>query len=259
MKKLFSVMAVLIACATMAEACGDDDDNKGNGGGGQEPQTKYRVKTYSLVGDGWADVYQYTYDTQGRVTRIFREEGKDYRFAWTSGGINVTNTVAKEDGTGTEEKSYCTMELNASGYVSKMTDEWGDVREYAYDAAGHMIQIKKNGEVVSTITIADGCIETWTRLRDGETQTKNHTYLTTPNTYAIQNIHSEATDPSRWMYETGLFGKPSDYLCASSKWAHSDIGASYEYEFDENGCVTKENKNYDGEMEYFEYTWEEFE
>lgn len=248
MKKLLSAISMLALCAAVAVSCGDD--NNDNGGGGKEPpKAKYRVATFSLVGEGWADVYQYTYDDQGRVTRIFREQDKDYSLVYTATGITITNTG----------NPYATIELNEQGYVKKMTDEWGDVREFAYDSKGHMTQVKKNGTVVSNITIETECIVSWTRTQEEVLQTKGHTYTDKPNTYKIQNIHSEATDPSRWMYETGLFGKPSAYLCQTSKWGHSDITASYEYDLDANGCVVKESKNYGGEMEYFEYTWQKVE
>lgn len=247
MKKLFSAFAALLMGAAAMVSCNDSNDNGGGGNGPQGPQ--YRVKTYSLVGEGWADVYQYTYDSEGRVTHIYREEGKDYTLVYDGSKITMTNSGNR----------YAEMELGANGYVAKMTDEWDDVREYAYDAKGHMTQIKKNGEVVSEIAWEQECLVTWTRTRDGELQTKNHTYTGTPNTNRIFNIHSEATDPSRWLYETGLFGKPSVYLCESSKWAHSETAAVYTYDTDDNGCVVKENKNYGGEMEYFEYTWEKIE
>lgn len=244
MKKLFSVFTVLLMGAAVMMSCEKKNDNGNQPEGPKGPQ--FRVKTFSLVGDGWADVYQYTYDNEGRVTRVFREEGKDYEFAYEGNKITVKNSGAR----------FVEMELNAEGYVAKMTDEWDDVREYAYDAKGHMTSIKKNGEVVSEITWESECLVTWTRNRDGEWQTKNHTYTGTPNTNNIFNIHSEATDPSRWLYETGLFGKPSVYLCESSQWAHSDTASTYTYDTDDNGCVIKENKNYGGEMEYYEYSWE---
>lgn len=40
---------------------------------------------------------------------------------------------------------------------------------------------------------------------------------------------------------------------------HSETASVYTYDTDDNGCVVKENKNYGGEMEYFEYTWEKIE
>lgn len=246
MKKFFSAFALMAACAALAVSCGDDTKNENDGQDGTPSTVNYRVASFSLVGDNWADVYQYTYNADGKVTRIFREEGKDYSLTYSGKTITMNNAG----------KLYATMELNDAGYVTKITDEWGDVREYVYDSKGHMTQVKKNGTEVSKIVIDAECIVSWTRTQEEVLQTKTHTYTSKPNTFGIHNIHSEATDPSRWLYETGLFGKSSVYLCATSKWGHSETTATYTYEVDANGCVIKESKNYGGDMEYFAYTWE---
>lgn len=243
MKKIFSILAVVAMVATMGVSCDKDDK-----GGSDEPNVKARVKTFSLVGEGWADVYQYTYDAQGRVSRVFREEGKDWTFTYKSDSCIVTKT-------GDGSVAYA-MHINAAGYVDSMKDEWDETRTYAYDAKGHMTQVKKEGEVKSNIKVEDGCIATWSKWKDGVEVFKIHSFGDVKNKFKVQNIHSEATDPSRWMFETGMFGVPSDYMCESSKWDYSETTAYYTYEYDENGCPTREIKDYGGEMEYFEYTWE---
>lgn len=255
MKKLFFLMAILMACFALSVGCSDNNDSDKDIDEPAGPQ--YRVKTYSQVGDGWADVYQYFYDEQGRVAAVYREPGKDWTFKYQDNKISITNKEVKDDGS-TDVVPFLDIELNAAGYAAKTTDKYGDVREYTYNPEGHVIQIRKNGEVKSDITIEDGCIVQWTRMKDGAWQIKDHTYYTEPNTFSIHNIHSEATDPGRWLYETGLFGIPSAYLCSSSKWQHSDKMATYTYDKDPNGCITNEHKLYNGKYEEFEYTWEEF-
>lgn len=245
MKKLLTVMAAVAMVATLAVSCSKDDS-----GSKEDKTVKARVATFSLVGDGWADVYVYEYNTAGQVSRVYRQgEGNEKDWGFTYKGDSVI--VTKASGT----VAY-RMVVNAAGYVTKATDEWGDVREYAYDANGHMTQVKKNGTVVSNITIQDGCIVSWTKWKDGAEVAKIHTFSAVKNTFKIQNISSEATDPSRWMYETCLFGVPSEYMCESSKWADSETTATYTYEYDANGCPIKEHKNYGGDLEEFEYTWE---
>lgn len=243
MKKILSIAACGLALLSFV-AC---DKNGGNGDGDESSVPVKRVKTYSLVGDGWADVYQYSYDEQGRVSRIFREEGKDWTFSYNGNKV----TVKKADGTVAFD-----ITLGSNGYVESMTDEWGDVRTYSYNAAGQMTKCMKGETVASEITIEDGCITVWTRWKDGVEQFKNHSYTNVKNHGGIHNIHSEASGADRWMFETGLFGKGTSYLCAENQWQHSDAKATLTYDYDEDGYVVAEHKDYPDWPEEFEYTWE---
>lgn len=211
-----------------------------------EQKIEKRIAKFSLVGDGWADVYQYSYDDQGRVSKVYREESKQWAFEYKENQCIITNA----------EGGKSTLTLNEKGLCTTMVDEWGDERTYTYNSADQVTEIKKNGTVVSKLTIEDGCIVNWTRTRDGEEQNKIHTYMSTKNVGSIHNIRSEATDPSQWLYETGMFGKGTAYLCSSSQWSHSEAKATYTYDFDEDGYVIAEHKDYPDWPEEFAYEWE---
>lgn len=241
MKKFITFAAIAFAALAMVSCEKKDGDE------GSTAAVEKRIKTFSLVGDGWADVYQYTYDDSGKLIKVYREESKQWSFAYNGSEVTIKNA---------EGNTAYTLTLNAEGYCEKMVDEWGDERTYAYNSKGQITEIKKNGTVVSTLTIEDGCIVTWTREKDGELQTKIHTYMSTKNLGSIHNIRSEATDPGQWLYEAGFFGKGTTYLCSSSQWQHSDAKATYTYEYDEDGYVTKELKDYPDYPETFEYSWE---
>lgn len=242
MKKIMLIAASMLALVSLASCQKDNKDN-----GKDEPTTVKRIKTYSLVGDGWADVYQYTYDEQGRVSRVYREEGKDWNFTYADNKV----TVKKADGTVAFD-----ITLGANGYGEKMVDEWGDVRTYTYDKDGRMTKVMKGDDVASNITLEDGCITIWTRFSDGVEQFKEHDYTSTKNIGGIHNIHSEASGLDRWMFETGLFGIGTAYLCGGNKWQHSEAKATLTYDFDEEGYVIAEHKDYPDWPEEFEYTWE---
>ena len=147
--------------------------------------------------------------------------------------------------------------LNDMGFVSTLTDEWGDTFAFTYDKEGRITKIDKGEKNITTVTIEDGCIVTWTRINDGETQTKNHKYISTKNVGDIHNIYPEVYPiAGRWMMETGLFGHGTAYLCGENQWAHSDAKGVLTYDTDADGFVTAEHKDYPDWPEEFAYTWE---
>lgn len=242
MKKIFSIAAVL--ALTVFAGC---EKSGQNAGGGVEQTIVKRVKTYSLVGDGWADVYQYSYDSEGRVARIYREESKQWTFSYDGDNVLVKNA---------EGKVAYEMVLGQDGLCKSMTDEWGDVRTYTYNAEGCMTKCMKGEDVASDVTWEDGCITEWTRWKDGEEQFKIHNYTNVRNIGGIHNIYCEAAGVDRWMFETGLFGKGTAYLCGGNQWKHSDAAATLSYDYDEDGFVIAEHKDYPDWPEEFQYTWE---
>ncbi len=244
MKKYFIYLAFSAMALSLSTSCEKSGDDNGKE---DEKALNVRISAYAEVGDGWADNYVYTWDAEGRVSEINRNEGeKVWSFTYSGTTVNVDTPDGK-----------VVLTLGSNGYVETMIDAWDEERTYTYNAAGQMVQAKKEGEVKSDITYADGCILTWTRYSDGELQTKEHTYLSVKNVAGIFNIKEETTDPtSQYWYLTGLFGKPSTYLAASSQWSHSEAKATYTYDYDENGCVIAEHKDYPDWPEEFTYSWE---
>jgi uncharacterized protein YxeA len=254
MKKIFYILTAVAISATLSLSCSnDDDDNNGN----ESTGIKVRIASYteSDQDESWADIYKYTYNADGKVTKITREGldgviNREYAFAYSGNTITIT----RDDKDGDDPYTFLTITLGSNGYASAMSDEW-DNYVYTYNADGYMTKIDRSGELRSTITIADNCISTWTRLNNDAWQTKDHAYSAEENVAHIYNIYSEQFGSSRWLMETGLFGKAGVKLCSDNQWQHSAIGSTLTYELDNNKCVTKEIKTYDGWKEYYAYTW----
>jgi YD repeat-containing protein len=240
--------------ATLSLSCSKNDDNNNNNG---PAEIKVRIASFteSDEDESWADIYKYTYNADGKVVRITREgldDAINREYAFTYSGNTIT--ITRDDKEGDDPYTFLTITLGNHGYASTMADEW-DEYAYTYNADGYMTRIDRNGDLRSTITIIDDCLSTWTRLNGEEWQTKNHTYSAEKNVANIHNIYSEQFGSGRWLMETGLFGKASVKLCATNQWQHSDKGSTLTYDLDNNKCVTKETKTYDGWKEYYSYTW----
>jgi hypothetical protein len=256
-KKLFvlagiAVLATSVACSTDN---GSDDPN-GN------TELKVRLASYaeSDQDESWADIYKYQYGADGKVSKITREGtdgvlNREYTFAYAASGLTIT--VDKKEGD--PAYTYATITFGGNGYAASLKDEWDETYAYTYNADGYMTNVKRDGANRSDITVEDGCIATWTRSQNDVWQTKDHTYSTEKNVAGIHNIYSEQFGSSRWLMETGMFGKANAYLCTGNKWQHSDVGSALTYALDDAQCVTRETKDYDGWKEYYSYTWTKLE
>jgi YD repeat-containing protein len=237
-KNLLTLMALSLFAFSFV-SCDKDDDNK------EETTLKVRIASFA---DDW-DTWTYNYDAAGILTNVTREESKQWNFAYNADTINISGYETYK------------LVLGENGYVASMTDEWGDVRIYTYDAAGYMTQVKKNGSVVSNLTVTSGCITSWSKWTMKGTDTentehfKNQEFSIVKNVANIHNIYSEMCGASRWLVETGLFGRPSVYLSESTVWDYSTSAAALTYVFDSNNCVTQEIKTGADYVENFFYTW----
>ncbi|GHV01581.1 hypothetical protein FACS1894159_09630 [Bacteroidia bacterium] len=239
MKTHFYLSAALLLAAATLASC---DSKKKNDPTPPPPVYTYQVASFADEWDSWA----YTYNADGKVEQIDRNSGERvYNFAYSGNNVSVSGYAT------------FTMVLGQNGYVASMVDQWDDARSFTYDAKGHMLTALKDTDLKSTVTIADECIASWTRYQSDAWQTKNHTFDSAkPNTGAIHNIYSEAAGVDRWLFESGLFGKPSAFMCSSSQWTHSTTAATYSYEYDDNGCATREIKAYGtDEPEIYTYTF----
>ena len=204
--------------------------------------TDYRIATFA---DDW-DKWYYEYNDNGTVKRVYRlyegELDREWLFAYDGNNITVTG------------KNAYNMTLNDQGYVATFVDG-SNTYEYTYDENGYMTKVEKNGNIASNITIENGNIMQWTRFSDGVEQFKVQTYSAVPNVSGAHCIYAESSGASRWLVETGLFGKASANCHTSSGWQHSSSTATYTFEYDENSCIKEESKNYDGYIENFYYTY----
>jgi hypothetical protein len=255
MKKfLYLTMAAFVA-GTVFTSCGDK--TKEQGGGLEESTVKARITSYAATADSWTDVYTYEYAADGKVAKVKRAyyENDDLvpekEFVFTYSGSTLTITDAMAD----DAVKY-TITLGSNGMASAMTDEWEESYTYTYNSAGFITYIERGGSARSNVTIEDDCITLWTRFSDGEEQFKDQTFYDVKNVAQLHTIYSEQGGFSRWLAETGLFGKASAYMCASTKWQHSDANGTFTYDYDKNGLPTVENKDYPDYPEKGEFTWE---
>ena len=251
MKKIFSILAMMIAVSVIVSSCKKDEP--------EEPEYKFMVETYSEDWGSGVDQWVYTYDATGKVTKVIRNWvennnpvlDKQWDFVWANSTLTITGNNNYQ------------ITFGSNGYAATMTesgDGWAETYTYTYDSNGYLVSVSRDGELRSEIVIENGNIKTWSRLSDGVWQVKNHTYSTIENVHGIYNIYSERAGASRWLMEMGYFGKPCKNLCETNQWAHSDKGSTMQYDFDTvNNTVTKVIKTYDGYDEISLYTWESYE
>ncbi len=90
MKKIFSIMAMMIALSVIVSSCKKDEP--------EEPEYKFRVATYSEDWGTGVDQWVYTYGATGKVTKIIRNWvennnpvlDKQWDFAWAYPNLTIT-------------------------------------------------------------------------------------------------------------------------------------------------------------------------
>lgn len=242
--------ALLIGCTMLFTSCGEEN---------KEKETKAQIATFD---DQWEGYFSYTFNADGKPTQIVRREEGDatspvsatYTFAYD--GATLIVTVAKM---GEEPYQWAEIHFGANGYVSSFKDEW-ETYSYTYNADGNITSCDRDGTARGTVTYSDGDLITFTRpADDGGWEPKTHTYTADLNAEGIHNIYFERIGAPRWLVETGLFGKPTKHLCATSKWQTSETTSNYTYAIDSKGRVVRETKMYGNDPEVYEYTWNEIE
>lgn len=195
------------------------------------------------------DDHAISYNADGKVAKIERED-RSWTFSYS--GNTITAAYVKEG----ETWDPYVFTLGNNGYVSSFKDTWGDERTCTYDLEGHLLSVKKGDELKSELVWNNGNLTKFSRNEKGW-EWKEQTFKAEDN---IGNIYPDCDDKAgidRWMFEIGLFGKPSKKLLDQAAWENSDIAATHVYVKDADGYVIKVTKTYDGEDEVVEYRWEE--
>jgi YD repeat-containing protein len=155
----------------------------------------YEYNGLGLVTKKWEanlDLTTYTYDNQGRLTRVMEAAVVDYTGTWYSPttetfydglGHVVRNEVNREGGASANDR-VTTYTYGAGGRLASTTDAGGFVRNFAYDVGGRLVK------------------ESWSRLKSD-----NATWVTEAIGYrydAAGRVTTEAR--AAWNGSTWTFG-----------------------------------------------------
>lgn len=251
MKKIFNfvMIATIAACTMSLVSCNKE---KGGKNDNEEKTPVYRMTSFSNIGDGWEDKWIFTYNADGTLKEANRGDA-DHDWLFTYSGSNVTVKL------GNGNAAYDIV-LDEKGHATSIKDYAANCTyTFVYDNAGFLVKGFKDGTATTEVAIQNDCIMNWTRIGETGWRYKDHTYDSAiKNLGGIHTSYSEDSGISRWMHETGLLGKGSAYICLTAQWRDRDKKAEYQYEYDANGCVTKEIKYYDGALDStYGFTYEE--
>src|SRR5690554_3068108 len=110
MKKIFSILAMMIAVSVIVSSCKPVEP--------EEPEYSYRVATYAAEWSSGTDQWVYTYDATGKVTGIIRNWvvdnnpvlDKEWDFAWAYPNLTISGSNNYQ------------ITFGSNGYVSSMTE-----------------------------------------------------------------------------------------------------------------------------------------
>ena len=261
MKKYFYLLAML-AVVLGATACSDDDNHPSTNILDKPEVTVPDVKessaviTWKAIGNATAYIYSLNNGSeqstdQNTIQLTGLEPEKSYTFKVKA---QKTGSIYFEDSDYAEITFTTTSEVTVYR-IATFADDW-DKWYYEYNDNGTVKRVYRlyEGELDREWLFAyDG--NNITRFSDGIEQFKVQTYSAVPNVSGAHCIYAESSGASRWLVETGLFGKASANCHTSSGWQHSSSTATYTFEYDENSCIKEESKNYDGYIENFYYTY----
>ena len=240
MKKFFFFAAV---AAMALVAC-----NKNTPAGGDPTPEKKGIKLeYRLVK---LDNKLFAYDDKGRV--VSYGDDKEIRTLIYEGNKLTIKDKWREAASDpwSEETIEYEMTLNEYGFATTVV-RGEDVTTIKYDMQGFFVEAKKNGTKITEQTIEDNNVMAWGRFDKDHNfwRQKKATYLEKKNVGQVQTHWAEDLGFSRWLHEARLFGNTSVNVLESCRWWNygdepAEKTAVYEYEYDSNGCITKETKYY---------------
>ncbi len=165
----------------------------------------------------------FEYDKKGRVVKSrYGSEDEEYNY-------NYDDNVITETYTSGSYSNVTTYHLN-KGIITHATGDYDGV--YTYSAKNELLNYSNGDGVPFTYTWKNGNI-----ITQGEGDyIRSYTYSTMEN--QIIGIHYFAENiPDNILFNFGYFGAKNKNLPTSKKSSSEKI--EYEYEFDEDGYVTK--------------------
>ena len=241
MKKFFFFAA--IAALTFVACTPDEDEQKG-----KEDETGIKLEYRIATLDGKA----FTYNAQGKV-ESYGNDDEIRTFVYEGNKLTIKDKW-KEEGAWSDEIVEYEMTLNDMGFATEVKyEKKGEAIDVliTYDKNGFFTEATANGTKITEQTIEDNNVLAWGRLDKDNNywRQKKATYLDKDNVGQVQTHWAEDLGMKRWMHEARLFGNTSVKVLETCRWW--DFGdkpakktAVYDYEYDANGCITKETKYY---------------
>jgi hypothetical protein len=250
MKKLFYVLALVAVASFAFTGCkkGEPEGNK------VVKRLTHLLAYYSQTGtepnaEQGVDDFTISYNADGKIAKIERPD-RSWTFSYE--GNVITAAYVKE---GSAKNPYV-FTLGSNGYVASFVDYENKSYTCEYDAEGHLTKTTKNGEKKSELQWENGNLKKFSRYESSKWEWKEQTFLAEDNIGGVFPDCDDKAGIDRWMFEIGLFGKPSKKLVDQAAWETSELSAVQTYKKDADGYVTLVDKLYNGKHEFFGYTWE---
>ena len=226
MKKILLLIAAL-SVAMLFASCKKDENKKIDDEDAPTVSFEWRGVIERLA-DAW-DYWDFSYNANGTIKKVDRDNGdRVWNWDWAGDGTLQASVIGGKNGA-----DQITIYRSSDGTISSM-NMGDDSYQYTY-TNGILTQVKKNGTVVTTITVSNGNI---TKVVDGE-NTMEFEYGDENNTngfmlHWLDQYISEAY-PSwrRFLVEGGMFGKGPAKCPVSVKVN----GESLDYAYDKPATI----------------------
>lgn len=224
MKKILLLIAAL-SVAMLFASCKKDENKKIDDEAGPNTAAAWNEAPFVWRGviDGLKDAWDFceiTYNENGTIKKVNRNDGERvWNWDWAGNGTREAATSGYNE---------IHVYRNEDGTISSLS-KGSDNYVYTY-TNGILTEAKKNGNVVTTITVSDGNI---TKVVDGE-NTLEFEYGNEDNVNGFmlhwldQKISQAYPSWHRFLVEGGMFGKGPAKCPVSVKIN----GESYDYAYD---------------------------
>ena len=255
MKKSYLILSLMFGLLVSAAftACGSDDDDNA-GGGGKGGSTKRIVKMVETEGD-WKAESSFSYDAQGRVTRIVcNETGTHPRVSETNYQYSEEHIISKEvaESQGYTSNTTYTYTL-ASGLIVKENKEQNGSKKtttYSYDDNGYLASLSTWGSSTQSSTKSF----VWENGNLTQLDSRKWTYSSTPWPQGMM-FYYKGSNIDYILQATGFFGKMSKMM--PSSYDSGDKSAwSFEYAVSNGYITTMTIVNKDGDKDVTSFVWE---